>query len=100
MRPVLPLDVAAAARALLALPDAERNVVCQRMLAQADAADRYVRRTRKLHPHWGNGTLLSAARQWPLAGEKSFDDRGYRDCTMMVLRHLDERAGQISCKPA
>lgn len=92
MRPVLYLDVAAAARALLALPAGERDSVCGFMLRDADWADRYTRRLQRMHPVWGNGTLLAAARQWPLAAEPTFDDPAYRSCFALVLRHLDRRS--------
>lgn len=100
MRPVLPLDVAAAARVLVRMPEGERECRCRQMLCQADAADRYVRSLGKLHPHWGNGTLLAVARQWPWAAERSFDDPTYRACTLLVLQQLDERRPPGSCKQA
>lgn len=92
MRPVLYLDVAAAARALLPLPPGERDRVCRLILRDADWADRYTRRLKRMHPGWGNGTLLAAARQWPLAAESTFDDPAYRACFALVLGHLDRRA--------
>jgi hypothetical protein len=34
----------------------------QHLLNRAHAADCYRKRTGRMHPHWGNGTLAAAAR--------------------------------------
>lgn len=88
MRPVLHGDVSCAARALLRLPGPQRAGLCRRLLAEAEAADRHVGRTGRLHPLFGNGSLMSAARKRMLADEPGFDDPEYCRCFEMVLRAL------------
>ncbi|TDK49847.1 hypothetical protein [Antarcticimicrobium luteum] len=91
MRPVLHGDVCCAARALLAAAPEDRGALCRQILNQAWAADRYRRRHGRLHPRWGNGSLMAAARKHPMADEPGFDDPGYRHCFVMVLRALGAR---------
>jgi hypothetical protein len=88
MRTVLLSDVSAAARVLLGVPKFQRARLCARMLREADHADRYLRKQGKLHPKWGNGTLLAVARTRPLSSEPSFDDVDYCSCFELVLRGL------------
>lgn len=88
MRPVLHGDVSNAARALLRVPEGAREFWCQRLIAQAELADRHVRQTGRAHPLWGNGSLMSAARKWPLADEPGFDDLGFCRCFEIVLQTL------------
>lgn len=91
MRPVLLSDVTAAARVLLGVAAARRIACCERMIREADHADRYVRRSGRLHPDWGNGTLLAAARTRPLQAEPGFDDLVYCECFEIVLHALRRR---------
>jgi serine O-acetyltransferase len=67
MRPILPGDLDAATRVVLRLPPALRPVVIDRLLAEAELADRYRQRTGRLHPLHGNGSLSAAAGRWPQA---------------------------------
>jgi hypothetical protein len=91
MRAVLHSDLVAAARALLAVPPQARGALCRHLLEKADWADRYVRRLRRVHPEWGNGTLADAARRVGLAAEPSFSDRTYRACFLIVLGQMASR---------
>lgn len=91
MRPVLHGDVSNAARALLRVPRGRRHDLCARMIREAEAADVHVRDTGALHPVWGNGSLMSAARKRVLADEPTFDDANYCACFEMVLRALIDR---------
>ena len=91
MRPILHSDVIAAARAVLAAPEALRANICARLLQEADWADRFTRRLGKPHPHWGNGTLLAAAQRYKQAVEPTFDDPAYCFAFEMVMSQL---AGQ------
>jgi len=88
MRPVLHGDVSNAARALLNVPGQLRQELCERMIREADAADVYARREGRLHPLWGNGSLMSAARKRALADEPGFDNPVYCQCFEMVLQGL------------
>lgn len=91
MRPLAPSDLTAAARALLALPEAARAAAAARMVAEAEAADRYRRRTGRWHPLWGDGTLESAARARPLAPPAVWGDRRHLACLALVLGALLDR---------
>lgn len=88
MRPVLHGDVSAAARALLAVPQPDRGALCVRMIHEAELADRHLERTGKLHPVYGNGSLMAVARNRALANEPGFDDLQYCRCFKMVLHLL------------
>lgn len=98
MRPVLHGDVSCAARALLLVPDRERAGFCQELIRQADAADQFVQQFRRLHPRWGNGSLMSSARQHRLPSEPSFDDDTYCRCFEIVLNALRAFRSE-SCQP-
>lgn len=87
-RPVLHGDVIAAARALRAQPAARRGALCRRMLEEAGAAAAHVAATGRLHPRWGNGTLMAAARRRAMAPEPNFDDPEWCACFVTVLRAL------------
>ena len=91
MRPVLHGDVSNAARVLLNVQQMLRADLCARMIQEADAADAFARREGRLHPLWGNGSLMSAARKRILADEPSFDDADYCACFELVLRGLIDR---------
>ncbi|WP_170759385.1 hypothetical protein [Ruegeria lacuscaerulensis] len=88
MRPVLHGDVSAAARVLLTAPQADRDRLCARMIHEAELADRHVGQTGQLHPLFGNGSLMAAARNRRLADEPGFDNLQYCQCFELVLRHL------------
>ncbi|MEM8728391.1 MAG: hypothetical protein AAGF79_00620 [Pseudomonadota bacterium] len=88
MRPLLHGDISDAARALLAAPQTGRARLCQRMIIEAEAALTHVNHTGRLHPVWGNGSLMSAARQRRLAPEPGFDDLEYCRCMELVLTCL------------
>lgn len=88
MRVVLHGDVSCAARALHAVPGAQRPGLCRQIIAEAEAADRFFRRNGRAHAAWGNGSLMAAARKYPLADEPSFDNMDYCACVVMVLTAL------------
>ncbi len=87
MRPVLNGDVTSAARALLYVPAKQRPTLCRQIFEQAEVADRHVRRTRRSH-QFGNGSLMAAARRYPLADEPTFDCADYCRCFSTVLTML------------
>lgn len=60
------------------------------MIVEADAALDHVNRTGALHPVWGNGSLMSAARKRRLAPEPGFHDIEYCRCMETVLSCLIE----------
>lgn len=88
MRRIAHPDLSAAARALLAMPEARRAAEAERIILEAEAADRYRRRTGRPHPLWGNGTLEGAARGRMLADPRALSDSGYLGCLALVLEAL------------
>lgn len=61
MRRVLLGDLTAAAAHLAALPPALRPGAMTRLLQEAHAAHRYMRRMGRPHPLWGDGSLMARA---------------------------------------
>ncbi|UWQ34523.1 hypothetical protein K3555_08595 [Leisingera sp. M527] len=98
--PVLPGDVSAVARALLAVPESDRLHLCRRILSGAAEAAAHCRRMGRLHPRWGDGSLSAAARRFALAGEPFLDDPDYLSCTRLVLRELAAVMGAERSAPA
>ncbi|MEW2913328.1 hypothetical protein [Leisingera sp. JC11] len=88
IRPVLPGDVSAVARALLAVPEGDRLRLCRRIFGGAAEAAAHCGLYGHLHPHWGDGSLSAAARRHGLAEEPFLDDPAYLSCTRLVLREL------------
>lgn len=85
LRPILPGDVACAARALLLVPEAARPAFLRSLLDGAACAAAHVASVRHLHPVWGNGSLMAAARRFPLAEEPDYSNPDYCRCTVLVL---------------
>lgn len=88
MRRVLHGDVTSLARVLLRVPPGRRAALCARVLQEADWADRHVRRLGRVHPLWGDGTLMSAARKRALADEPELSDPAYCSCLELVFATL------------
>ncbi|MCB1343173.1 MAG: hypothetical protein KDK24_19310 [Pseudooceanicola sp.] len=88
MRPVHHGDASSAARALLAVAPAARPALIRTLFTEAEAADRHLRETGRIHPQFGNGTLMAVARKRTLAVEPDFGDPDYSRCFEMVLRCL------------
>ncbi|MEW9918555.1 hypothetical protein AB2B41_03000 [Marimonas sp. MJW-29] len=91
MRSVHVSDVLAVARALRAVPEAQRQGLCAEMIREAELADRYMRRLGKPHPHWGNGTLRDTARRRPMGDALCFDDPQSCRCMAAVMHGLGIR---------
>ena len=91
MRPVGHGDVSAAACVLLRAAHADRPRLLGRMLAEAETADAYRREVGRLHPLWGNGSLMGAALGRPRAPEPFLDDPDYAACMALVFEALVQR---------
>ena len=91
MRPVTVTDLCAAARVLLALPEAQRATGMAALIARTERADRYRRETGCCHPAYGNGTLLAAALAHPARDPDCPGARDYLACLGLaceaLLRH-------------
>ncbi len=86
LRPVLPGDISCAARALLMVPEGARQRFLGTLMEGAACAAAHMRAVRRVHPVWGNGTLMAAARRFPLADEPDYGDPDYCRCTILVLQ--------------
>lgn len=67
MRPVNLADIEVAARVLMALAPEERVGVMADLIRRADTAERYRKQSRRAHPAFGTGTLMSAAQVFDAA---------------------------------
>ena len=88
MRRVLLCDAVSVARVLLALAPDLRPLALRRIWAEAGAAEAYRRRTGRMHPIWGDGSLSAAALRRPAVQEPRLDDTEYLDCLIAVLTRL------------
>ncbi|WP_456300435.1 DUF7742 family protein [Thalassococcus lentus] len=88
MRPVLPDDLFAAARACLAVPPHVRFAHAQSLVGAAMVADAYRQRNNRLHPVFGGGTLMAAALAHEQVSEARVDNADFRECLIDVLRAL------------
>lgn len=84
-RRVIYADVATLARALLMVPATRRPRLAQHILTCANYAHRYAARLKKPHPRWGDGSVDAAARSFPIAAPKRFDDLEYCLCFQAAL---------------
>lgn len=91
MRPVLHGDVVAAARALLAVAEADRDALSERMLDEAGWADACRKRTGRAHPVWGDGSLMAAALRRGPPPEPLLNDTEYCTCLIRVLEAVVAR---------
>tara|TARA_R110002074_G_scaffold8175_19_gene34246 strand:+ start:1434 stop:1736 length:303 start_codon:yes stop_codon:yes gene_type:complete len=98
MREVYLSDLTAAARVLLSVPSNQRVDLCAQMLMEADWADKFTKRMGKPHRHWGNGTLMAAARTRRLLPERGFADPDYASCYMLVFQSLQRHRAAKACK--
>jgi hypothetical protein len=84
MRPILPSDLDQAARALLTVPQAARPAAMGAMLAAADLADRHRKRTGRMHPAYGDGSLIAVILKQPRLPAR-FCDPAYCAAMQVVL---------------
>lgn len=97
MRPLLHGDVAAAARVLLALPEAMRTPRIRRLFRESALADQHRRTSGTAHPTWGSGSLMSAANRFQKAPEPGFENADYCRCWVLVLQESIACAGRSTC---
>ncbi len=90
MRPVALADIDVVARVLLACSEEKRGDRLTEICHAADVADRYRKRLGKQHPHFGCGTLMSAAIRYPRARQQSGTDHNYLICMQMVAAYLSQ----------
>lgn len=73
MRRVLMGDLVAAAQVLAAADRPARTALAGRLIAEADAAHRYMKHYGRAHPQWGIGSLEARARGQCAAPLMCFD---------------------------
>lgn len=61
MRQIGLSDLHHAARAVQQVEKTDQAAFCARLLWRAHVADKYVKRLKRLHPDWGDGSLRAAA---------------------------------------
>ena len=88
MRAPLLGDVVAAARALRAVDEKDREALLGRLFEEASAAERHGRETGRNHPRFGDGSLMAAALAHPGVREPGLDDGDYCRCLAFVLTTL------------
>jgi hypothetical protein len=88
MRSVTQTDLMAAARVLLQAPPASRAAEAETMITQAQLADKYRCQTGRLHPRFGNGTLLSVALCRPSSEPQTPGDPEYLACMALMIDAL------------
>lgn len=88
MRPVLPNDLDRCARALMVLEEGARSDHMLQLLSAADLADRYRKRTGRMHPVHGDGSLGVAAWRAGLGTRPDRCDIAYCLCLSIVLEKL------------
>jgi len=78
-------DVVAAARVLRELPPNDRPSALKRMVQHAEYADRHRLATGRLHPFWGDGSLMTVALAANPGPEPRLDDTDYCRCLAQVF---------------
>ena len=92
MRPLLLGDVTGAARALMYVDENMRVSLARQMLAEAAVAEAHLAKTGKIHPRFGNGSLMAVAMTRPRMPEPRVDDADYVRCLVIVLEAVLDAA--------
>lgn len=96
MRQVGITDLYHAARAVQAVPSTHREQFCRELLWRAHVADKYVKRLRKLHAKWGDGSLRAAALAHCSMAQTGNDHSDLQRCLLIVLTTFHEGYHQSS----
>jgi len=90
MRPILPIDMAWAARYLMCVPPSARRLACDTLFDRAHWADKY--RKRFGRPHlYGTGTIASALAYEAMPPEPFGNDANYAHAVLVVCQTILER---------
>lgn len=90
-------DAVAAARVLLRHRRERRPWILHRMLAEAAIADDWRLRTGRVHPRWGDGSLMAAALRRPTANEPPLSDPAW--CRLVAYVYLALAHGAVGALP-
>lgn len=87
MRPVLVGDVFSLAARLAQFPQADRHDHCLRLLQETEAADKYRKKLGRIHPLWGNGSLMGrvGCGAYSCASGPAFQSEEFCACVGEVL---------------
>jgi len=91
MRAVGITDLHHAALAVLAVAGPKRAQFSIDLLWRAHVADKYVKKLRKIHPLWGDGSLRAAALQAAKTPQNNLYHRDYSAAMAVVLRAIAQR---------
>lgn len=89
-------DLHHAACAVQSAAKSERHCCARQLVWRAHVADKYVKRLRKLHPNWGDGSLREASLRALKWDTRPRDSQEYRRCMSVVLEALEDRENAIS----
>jgi len=85
------LEILLLARCLSRLPVADRSRAAIGILSDAEVAAAHLRQTGKLHPHYGDGSLMARCHQLSPAPEPVAADCDFLDCIILsceaLIRH-------------
>lgn len=95
MRPLHPTDISIAARALLMVPADQRIDFADKLVAEAEAVDKFRKNVGRAHVRMGNGSLEGAARAYPLADPRPFGDRESLACWETMLASVGRKAESL-----
>lgn len=84
-------DVIAAARVLYGHAVCDRAGLLRRLLRSSSRADRYRKHTGRIHPFWGDGSLMTAALAMNPVAEPRLSEVDYCDCMAQVFEALVNR---------
>ncbi|MEL6645100.1 MAG: hypothetical protein AAFQ79_14300 [Pseudomonadota bacterium] len=87
-------DAVLAARVLARLSGRLRLWALYRMLREAEAAGAHRVRHDRMHPIWGDGSLMAVALRRPRVAEPFLDDRAFRESLQLVLTAFDQPRAQ------
>ena len=92
MRPVLINDLNISTRVLMAVLAVERASLIDRIIENAQVADRYRKRTGKPHLRFGNGSLSGACQPFQRAPMPARCNRDYLASLAVVVQGLRDRS--------
>ena len=98
MRAVHLSDLNMAARALLAAPERRRRNLVRLLIQNACLADTYRKKTGKVHPQYGDGSLCAACQPMTKAAMPDRCDPDYLECLGIVIEGLLGRVTMKNCE--
>ncbi len=88
-------DLGAALATVMAAPPDARAALAQRIVSEADTADRWRKRLRRAHPCYGLGSLMTAAQGHPQLGGAPTIGPAEAEALVAILRAWGARRGVV-----